>query len=400
MLKKTSCISPFINLTTDPINNCSPCPYLGGGAWNFSEENNFKKIWTSEQFEKLRHSHLLGEKNPICQRCWNDEEVGKISARQRYLRDYHNQIDQITEKIKDRSYLEGPSILTMKNGNICNLQCRTCGPKDSYSWIPEAKNYIEKFPKKLEGTWFEGESFKKNWSDEQLSDFENFNKNLIRVEHFGGEPLHNPRVIEHTQMLVDLGFAKNIVLYINTNGTHIPNEKLQKLFENFKHVEFNLSIDGIGQHFEYIRYPARWQNLLETIEWCKNQCKQGKNFTYGIVTTVSILNIFYLEYILKTVEQWNKTNLFLEIPKTNIFFNLLEGPRYYSIKNLPIKIKNIITKRYNGHFKIKPIIKFMNSENPKDEYWQEFKFWTEQKDNYRNNSFKFIFPEFYSIIKE
>jgi MoaA/NifB/PqqE/SkfB family radical SAM enzyme len=385
MLKKTSCIAPFINLTVDPINNTSPCPYLGGGSWNFANETSFKSIWQSKNFEDLRQSHLAGEKNPICQRCWTEEDVGKMSARLRYLQDFSKQLEQITQKIKDKSYLEGPSILTMKNGNICNLQCRTCGPKDSYSWIPEAKSHIKNFPEHLDGTWFRSEAFKKNWSNEQLKDFQNFNKNLTRVEHFGGEPLHNPKVVEHTQMLVDLGYAKDIVLYMNTNGTHIPNDKLQKLFSHFKLVEFNLSIDGVSNQFEYIRHPAKWEKLLQTIEWCNKQ----KNFMWGIVTTVSILNIFYLNEILKTFDQWNKTNVFL---------NILEGPQYYSIKNLPQATKNIITKMYNGNNKLQSVVNFMNSEKQIEKHWNEFKFWTKQKDNYRKQTFQFTFPEFHSII--
>ena len=78
MLRKTSCIAPFINLTIDPVRNTSPCPYLGGGTWNFANENSFKSIWQSEKFENLRQSHLAGEKTPICQRCWTEEDVGKI----------------------------------------------------------------------------------------------------------------------------------------------------------------------------------------------------------------------------------------------------------------------------------------------------------------------------------
>ena len=386
MLKKTSCIAPFINLTVDPINNTSPCPYLGGGSWNFANEPSFKSIWQSKKFEDLRQSHLAGEKNPICQRCWTEEAVGKLSARQRYLQDYSQQLEKNIQKIKDKTYMEGPSVLTMKNGNICNLQCRTCGPKDSYSWIPEAKTHIQNFPEQADGTWFDSEAFKKNWSKHQLQDFQNFNKNLIRVEHFGGEPLHNPKVVDHTQMLVDLGYAKNIVLYMNTNGTHIPNDKLQKLFSHFKLVEFNLSIDGINNHFEYIRYPAKWEKLLQTIKWCNKQ----KNFTWGIVTTVSNLNIFYLNEILETFDQWNKTNVFL---------NILENPQYYTIKNLPQATKDIITKKYNGNTKLQSIVNFMNSEQQDEKHWNKFKFWTKQKDNYRNNNFQFTFPEFHSILQ-
>ena len=387
MLKKTSCIAPFINLTIDPNNNASPCPYLGGGVWKFDKNLDVKKIWQSEQLERLRNSHLQGKKDPVCQRCWNDEAIGKQSQRQRFLQDFHNQLDTITSKIKNKTYKGSPTILTMKNGNICNLQCRTCGPKDSYSWVPEAKQYVQKFESKTKNTFFDQELFKKNWTDQQLDDFKNFNENLIRVEHFGGEPLHNPKVIEHTEMLVELGYAKNIVLYMNTNGTHIPNLKLQSLFKHFKHVEFNLSIDGVGDQFEYIRYPGKWTQIGQMVRWCLKQ----KNFSWGIVTTVSNLNIFYLKEILDTFAKWKKTN---------IFFNLLEAPHYYNIQNLPTKVKDIITTKYKSIPILQPVVNYMNAQEQTKSHWTNFKFWTQQKDSYRKNNFAFTFPEFCSIIEE
>jgi hypothetical protein len=40
----------------------------------------------------------------------------------------------------------------------------------------------------------------------------------------------------------------------------------------------------------------------------------------------------------------------------------------------------------------------MNSEKQIEKHWNEFKFWTKQKDNYRKQTFQFTFPEFHSII--
>jgi len=388
MLKETSCIAPFINLTIDPENNTSPCPYLGGGAWKFDKEKDPKQIWKSSQFEKLRQSHLKGEKDPICQRCWNEEAVGKMSARQRFLKDYQNQIDQIIQNIQNKTYMSGPTILTMKNGNICNLRCRTCGPKDSSVWIPEAQSYVNKHPKKLEGTWFQSETFKKNWNNKQMEDLQTFNQNLIKVEHFGGEPLYNPRVFEHVKMLIEFGFAKNIILYFNTNGTQIPKKEIAEMFKHFKQIEINFSIDGIKNHYEYIRHPAKWSNLLSTIEWVKN-FEQNNNLIWGIVTTVSNLNIFYLDKILEEFDQWNKTNVFL---------NILENPAYYCIKNLPESIKEKITKKYAGSTRLSSVVNFMNSAPQDINAWKNFLFWTKQKDAYRSEDFHFTFPEFSNII--
>jgi len=219
MLKKTSCIAPFINLTIDPVHNTSPCPYLGGGSWNFQNMHGFKTIWQSEKFNELRQSHLDGERNPICQRCWNEEDVGKESARLRFLKDYNDQLENIIEKIKSKSYIDGPMILTMKNGNICNLQCRTCGPKDSYSWLPEAKSHIKNFPKQLSGTWFDIEAFKKNWSGGQLQDFQTFSKNLIRVEHYVENRYTILKLLSIHKCLLTRGM-RDINLYFIQTDTH------------------------------------------------------------------------------------------------------------------------------------------------------------------------------------
>ena len=367
------------------MHNTSPCPYLGGGSWKFGKDKEFINIWQSDEFNDLRQAHLNGIKHPLCNRCWTEEAVGKESARMRFLKDFSDTLESIKEKIASTSYLEGPSILTMKNGNVCNLQCRICGPKDSSTWIPEAKHHIKKFPEQTRDTWFGIEAEKKNWNDFQMENLKFFNSNLKRVEHFGGEPFHNTKVLEHTRMLVDMDYAKNIVLYFNTNGTHVPNAEYQELFKHFKLVEFNLSIDSIDSMFEYIRHPAKWSSLMKTVEWCNKQ----NNFIWGIVTTVSTLNVWYLPEILKTFDGWNKTNVFL---------NILENPTYYNIKNIPPHIKEVIADKLKSDPRFKSIIAFMDSVKYDQKQWESFKFWTKQKDDYRNNNFQFTFPEYHSII--
>ena len=382
MLHKHTCIAPFINLTIDPEQNTSPCPYLGGGTWQFKDAE-LQDIWKSSKFEKLRKDHLEGSKPTECSRCWKDEEVNKESARQRTNK-LHN-IETLENIINDKSYLRGPKVLTMKNGNICNLQCRICGPKDSSSWIPEAKSHIQNFPNHLEHTWFGIESFKKNWTDKQMQNFYDISNNLTRVEHYGGEPLYNKLVEEHTAKLVEQGLSKNIVLYFNTNGTHIPSKRLQELFKSFKSIEFNISIDGTEKHFEYIRHPAKWSKLLETVDWCNQQ----QNFIWGIVSTVSNLNIYYLDSMLEIFDSWGKQNVFL---------NILENPKFYSITNLPDKIKQIITKKYEGNTRLESTVAYMNNQQGDDMIWDKFLFWTKNKDSYRKQDFHFTFPEFSSII--
>jgi hypothetical protein len=76
----------------------------------------------------------------------------------------------------------------------------------------------------------------------------------------------------------------------------------------------------------------------------------------------------------------------------------LENPKFYSIVNLPEKIKDKITKKYEGNERLQSTVAYMNNHQGDDTIWQKFIFWTENKDKYRQQDFRFTFPEFYSIM--
>ena len=55
-----------------------------------------------------------------------------------------------------------------------------------------------------------------------------------------------------------------------TNGTVVKSPWME-LTQEFRELRLNLSIDGIGKYYEYIRYPARWSSLTRNIEILKKQ---------------------------------------------------------------------------------------------------------------------------------
>lgn len=391
MPKNTNrCIAPFTQLTIDPVGNTSPCPYLGGMTWQFDKDSTVQERWTGAEFEDLRKSHINNERDERCQRCWNEEDAGKQSLRKRLYTDFALDIGQIDQSIEDKTYLKGPITLTMKNGNVCNLQCRSCGPKDSMAWLPEAKHYIEKYPNDLGGTWFEKERFKKNWNQTQLEDMSTWNHNLQRLELYGGEPLYNKKVLEHLQSM-DPDTAKNITLYFNTNANHIPSQEWKDAMSKFKKVEFMLSLDGVEDQFEYIRHPGKWRNVLMMRAWLKLNSK-WLNISHGIITTVSIMNVYYLPEIL---------DLFEDSWAEYVFLNIVELPTHFCIKNLPdpvkIKVANKLLNSKHKH-KLIEIVNFMNAEPCNEIIWTRYLNWTQRIDDYRQQSFQTTFPEFYSCI--
>ena len=93
--------------------------------------------------------------------------------------------------------------------------------------------------------------------------------------------------------------------------------------------------------------------------------------------------------MLETFDSWGKQNVFL---------NILENPAFYSITNLPDRMKEIITKKYEGNKRLESTVAYMNHHKGDNLIWNKFLFWTKNKDSYRQQDFHFTFPEFSSII--
>ena len=64
---------------------------------------------------------------------------------------------------------------------------------------------------------------------------------------------------------VEKGYAKNIDIHYNTNGTQLPPQDIFDLWAYFKHVEIAFSIDDIGEPFEYQRHPANWRQVSSNL---------------------------------------------------------------------------------------------------------------------------------------
>ena len=58
---------------------------------------------------------------------------------------------------------------------------------------------------------------------------------------------------------------QEIALALNTNTTYLPGAILEKL-RKFKKIHMNLSIDSVGDVYEYIRFPAKWEKINNNIK--------------------------------------------------------------------------------------------------------------------------------------
>lgn len=387
-VRNNFCIAPFTQLTFGPAGIYSPCPEIGGRAWKDPSASPIT-MWTSNEYNALRESFSNNEKNPVCNRCWEQEEYKNKSLRKRLLTQGAMFAKGELLDFVNSGYLSGPKQINLIVGNKCNLRCRVCRAGSSVTFNIEGRVYEKKLKKK---TLYTSASIKPlSYSIEQINDIYRLSNNLQRIEFYGGEPLLDEPTIGLLEQLVQSGKSKNIVLFYNTNGTVIPTAKHFELWNQFKGIEFNFSIDDTGPRFTYNRHPGKWEDLLENIAVIKSYPWETDT-KFLSICTVSNINVYYLPETLDELDR-------LELPS---FLNNVFGPEYYNIEHLPTKIKEKIISKlssYRNRSKLDFVLNMLSAPENLT-HWEEFKYWTKEKDSYRKENFAEVCPEYYEIIKD
>lgn len=384
------CYYPFMNLMTTANGKYKPCCKWSEVLTNNGEElqapkHSMKDAWSSDELKQLRKDLLAGKKPKKCQVCWNEEASGIKSMR----------YDSVNYGVNSRnlSKVNKPVRLDVYPSNVCNLKCRICSPEYSSKWIQEAKD-----------TQGIDEEVHLNLTEENMNLLDDWLPNIVELGLFGGEPLFQKETFSLMQLCVDKGYSKNITLLINTNGS-IYSEKLVNMFNSFKKVLLNFSIDDVEDRFEYQRKGAKWKHSITNIE--KFVHAGGYKFEDRIESkmccTVSSLNIYYLpEYF----DWMNKT-----FPGMSIYLNFLHGPYSLSARNLPGEVKNKIREKLSANEVVfsgtdqtsqnrtlKNILDFLDlpQEHSFSLFFNEIK----RGDEYRKESFPIVFSEFWDLISD
>jgi MoaA/NifB/PqqE/SkfB family radical SAM enzyme len=112
----------------------------------------------------------------------------------------------------------------------------------------------------------------------------------------GGEPVLN----FSTKTLLEVANEDQEIL-IHFNGTVRPDQEFLDLCKRFKSLVFCFSIDGVGERFEYLRWPAKWDRVQSNVAWMRDSAPDNVRFAVNI--TVSPLNKHYYPEIIDWVKQ-------------------------------------------------------------------------------------------------
>jgi sulfatase maturation enzyme AslB (radical SAM superfamily) len=205
--------------------------------------------------------------------------------------------------------------------NTCNSTCVTCGSGPSSAWAP--------LERKLNIIPRTSTSITKEKIDNELN-----LKNLITINFVGGEPLYEKLNFYILEKLIEYNNT-NCFITFTTNGSVDLDQNKKDLLKKFKNVSFNISIDGLGPVFEYMRFPLKWDKLLENLEFFRTITDNN-----SVSHTTSNLNVLYHH---ETVEWFKKENL-------NYHFNPVINPSHFRPSALPRTVKEYIFKKF-GHTK-------------------------------------------------
>ncbi len=400
--KNTFCVLPFIHLETRTEGTLSPCcisrekiPKNRNELFHLSEDGMFD-AFNSPYMKELRQALRSGQQHRNCEVCWMEERAGATSKRQR-----ENERFQALARNFSLSNIDpdAPIFLDLKLGNTCNLKCRICGPNNSSKWLEEnlrnhGNDFLERPTERLK-------SLQPDQSRKEIvqwpqfaplfwKELETWLPRIERFEIFGGEPFLNKKHMEILKQSVSFGYSKQQSIHYNTNGTVYPRELIEEILPKFQSVSLLVSIDGIKDRFEYQRFPASFDVVLENLKKFKTAGLEPQ-----VCLTISKLT---LPTILEDLEFWSQ----LGFP---VFLNFLYEPDFLDIRTFSEAAKDKISKTIlespqvaGNHERLVSVIKHMNSEKWPDKDKQFLNF-LESLDSVRGQSFRKVFPNLLGLIQ-
>lgn len=377
------CMAPWTNIDISPLGNISPCCKF---RMNYYDE---KFNVAENHIEEYRNSNLLKNvKQELtenvwpkgCERCKKEEESGIQSKRildfQRWEQDYKKYTD-------DKKFITG----SVAFGNTCQLKCIMCWPASSSKWRKEYKDIYGIDTKSLE-----------HLNDQFAQDVYNAMPHAIHLDIPGGEPFLSMTKIQKSllQKYVDSGNSKNISLHYTTNAQLFPDDEWWSLWKKFKQVEIQLSIDGTGQKYEYIRFPADWKALETNAKKYVEYKKVMPNLTLSVSHTISAYNIFYLDDFYIWCFRIGLGNPHAS-PTHNIYCGPVHEPSHLQPTIYPKSINEKIINKLSKNKVFNNWVKFLQNNND-SRLFDKFLELTEKHDDYRGISFYKTFPELGDMI--
>ena len=363
------CYSPWTNVDISPQGNISPCCKFQGPTPKYTTIDDY----ISGDFLANIKQEFESDNWPTgCERC-RIEELNQIESKRQL--DYTRWQEQYNHyNIGSDQFITA----SIAFGNTCNLKCITCSPRSSSRWQSE---YQHIYNKNIQPVKF----YKKDF----VQEFTQAASGIVHLDIPGGEPFLSgvPEQKALLQHYIQSGQAADLTIHYTTNATIMPDSEWWQLWQHFKQVEIQLSIDGVGPRFEYIRYPGNWQQVSNNItEYVGKQ----RQVMLSVSHTVSAYNIYYLDEFFAWC--YNQG-----LPRP--WLGRVHNPVHMRPTVWPVHVRDIIAE----HLLLSQNADVQNwgrlmQRSDDSEHFETFKTKLEQHDQYRSLNFRNTFPELAKYI--
>lgn len=314
-------------------------------------------------FKKQRQVFIESDKDylPGCSKCELKEKTHGHSQRTRI-----NQ--QIPDGIGDTIHK-----LEIVLDTTCNAACIQCGSIQSSLWRLE----IAKEQSQGKVIHIQPES----QIDSKIDHINNtIDTQQVKRWHFwGGEPLATDTHLKFLNKIEDLSETS---LAYTTNGSIFPNDEVLEIWRKCKNVNINISVDGVGDQFHYIRYPLLWNKWTQNVARFRNEFPD--NITLNINYCVLPLNAIYTDEL----EEWLSSNLNTHRNGRYISFNVIRGEGILDVACTPQSLREEVWKKLGEDHVVSNILKEVSVSDPTNMLLHLNRWDAHRKLNWRT-----VFPE-------
>lgn len=244
--------------------------------------------WWTHGLLPLRTRMITDQEDAGCRHCRSKES----NAKESHLRAYTNwQVKSSADWLAQQAHggqKLATDLLEIRLGNLCNLGCIMCHSSLSSTIAAEVSQNQEQFASigihaiAMPSPW---------WKDpvswRRALDLASQAK-WVHVS--GGEPFMHPYIDE-----LLLAVSPQCNLSINTNLTLIDDARAE-LLSQLPRLKLTWSVEGIGQHNAYVRWPTVWQDIERTLA----RLKSIKIEAYHVLQHTSV---FALPALIDWIEQ-------------------------------------------------------------------------------------------------
>lgn len=302
--KNLFCLAPFKGLFIAPNGNVKPCCAGKTPLGNLNQDT-LDDIIKGPQFQQLRWQMLNDQYQEYCSYCI---EAEKISESERHWHNSTSCDQDLT--VLDETY-HNAAITDIRWTNVCNLACAYCDDYFSSKW----EVLLGKKPQTKPKSYF----------DSVVEYMKQHGQSVKTLALIGGEPLI---IVQNSDIIAQVSDSTQINVITNLSVDLSKSPVFAAL--KSKKVHWSVSFENVFQRFEYVRYGASWETLVNNLEIIQSIPNHSVNIhaVYNIFSAVSLSE--FVQFCLDR--------------KLNIHWQNLSEPRALDIKNFPKQVKSLAFK--------------------------------------------------------